>query len=186
MKFNKDWTLAKAVGQKGDQPGQFKSIGRVKISPTTHKYYVCDRRNHRIQVFDQDLKHVSSFGRPGGKLGELSHPTDVAFDDAGHVYVVDHGNHRVQKFSPRGEPLMTFGSRTVATGKLYYPRAIHISQQFVYVTDGTPSVSVFTTNGEFVTSFGSKEELANPHGITADEDGFLYVCDYDKGQVVVY
>ena len=148
----------------------------MKISATTHKYYVCDRDNHRIQVFDQDLKHVSSFGRRGSKLGELNHPTDVAFADAGHVYVVDCGNHRVQKFSPRGEPLMTFGSRTATTGKLYYRNGILIRQQFVYVTEQTPSVSVFTTNGEFVTSFGSMEELANLKGITADEDGFLYVC----------
>ena len=68
------------------------------------------------------------------KLGELNHPTDVAFADAGHVYVVDCGNHRVQKFSPRGEPLMIFGSRAAATGKLYYPNGILIRQQFVFVT----------------------------------------------------
>ena len=186
MKFNKDWTLAKAVGREGDQPGQFNGIDRVKINPTTHKYYVCDCWNHRIQVFDQDLKHVSSFGRHGSKLGELNSPFDVAFDDTGHVYVVDYYNHRVQKFSPRGEPLMTFGSFTAATGKLAYPNGIHISRQFVYVTDGTPSVSVFTTNGEFVASFGSREELDRPRGITADEDGFLYVCDYSKNHIVVY
>ena len=187
MKFNKDWTLAKAVGQKGYQPGQFKSITKMTISPTTtHKYYVCDWENHRIQVFDQDLKHVSSFGRRGSKLGELDRPTDVAFDDAGHVYVVDCHNYRVQKFSPRGEPLMAFESRTAATGKLYLPFGIHISQQFVYVTGMTPSVSVFTANGEFVTSFGSREELAGPQGITADEDGFLYVCEWNKNHIVVY
>ena len=183
MKFDKNWTLTKAVGRKGDQ---FNSIVRLKISPTTHKYYVCDSGNHRIQVFDQDLKHVSSFGRRGSELGELKYPTDVAFDDAGHVYVVDCGNHRVQKFSPRGEPLMAFGSCTAETGKLHYPIGIHISQQFVYVPDETSSVSVFTTNGEFVTSFGSKEELHNPSCITVDEDGFLYVCSCKKNQIVVY
>ena len=93
MKFNKDWTLAKAVGDKGDQPGQFNGIGGVKISPNAHKYYVYDQENHRIQVFDQDLKHFSSFGRHGRKLGELDLPTDVAFDDAAHVYVVEFRNH---------------------------------------------------------------------------------------------
>ena len=41
-------------------------------------------------------------------------------------------------------------------------------------------MSVFTTNGEFVASFGSEEELGLPYGITADEDGFLYVCDWDQ------
>ena len=78
---------------------------------------------------------------------------------------------------------MTFGSHTAEAGK---PVGIHISRHFVYVTDETPSVSVFTTNGEFVTSFGSKEELASPQCITADEDGFLYVCDWNKTHIVVY
>ena len=107
----------------------------------------------------------------------------MAFDDAGHVYVVDRNNHRVQKFSPRGEPLMTFESRTAAIGKLYFPRGIHVSQQFIYVTDDTLSVSVFTKNGEFVTSFVSMDW---PRGITADEDGFLYVCTWKKNQIFVY
>ena len=186
MKFKKDWTFAKAVGREGSRPGRFSGIDRVKISPTTHKYYVCDYWNHRVQVFDQDLKHVSSFGRQGIKPGELNYPIDVACDDAGHVYVLEYINHRVQKFSPRGEPLMAFGSRTAATGELDQPFGIHIRRQFVYVTDKTPSVSVFTTNGEFVTSFGSKEELASPQCITADEDGFFYVCDQDKSHIVVY
>ena len=57
---------------------EFESIS-FQCAPT-HKYYVCDQVNHRIQVFDQDLKHVSSFGRQGSKLGELNCPTDVAFD----------------------------------------------------------------------------------------------------------
>ena len=187
MKFNKDWTLAKAVGQKGDQPGQFSGIGRVKISPTTHKYYVCDRGNHCIQVFDRDLKHAFSFGREGSKLGELDWPADVAFDDAGHVYVVDFGNHRVQKFSPRGDPLLVFGRKGSQSGELDYPSGIHIRGKFVYVTEWDNNrVSVFTTNGEFVTSFGSKEELNQPYGITADEDGFLYVCSLTNNYIVVY
>ena len=179
IKFNKDWTLAKVVGQKGTKPGQFDNIGRVNISPTTHKYYVCDRLNGRIQVFDQDLHYVSSL--------HLKYPTDVAFDDAGHVYVADFKKHEVQKFSPREEPLMTFGSHTAAKGKLHYPVGVHVSRQFVYVTDGTPSVSVFTTDGAFVTSFG-KEDLHDPRGITADEDGFLYVCSWNKNsnRIIVY
>ena len=186
MRFNKDWTLAKATGQEGNEPGQFSNITRMRINPTTHQYYVCDCWNHRIQVFDRDLKRVSIFGKRGSELGEPSLPTDVAFDNSGHVYVVDCINNWVQKFSPIKNPLKAFGSRTPETGKLNTPRGIHISQQFVYVTDETPLVSVFTTNGDFVTSFGSEEELDHPQGITADEDGFLYVCSLDKNQIVVY
>ena len=185
VRFNQDWTLAKAIGERGDQPGQFNGIGRVKIS-LTHEYYVCDWGNHRIQVFDQDLKHISSFGRCGNKPGQFNHPCNLAFDDAGHVYVVDSDNHRIQKFSPRGEPIIAFGSGTGSgESRLCYPRGIHIIRQFIYVTDLTRLV-VFTTDGEFVTSLGCEQELHQPRDITADENGLLYVCSYNKDQIVVY
>ena len=189
MKFNEDWTLAKAIGQKGDQPGQFNTVFRVKISPTTHTYYVCDSWNHRIQVFDQDLKHVCSLGGhgTGRKLGELNWPTDVAFDDAGHAYVVEQYNHRVQKFSARGDPLMTIGRQGYKEGELYHPQGIHVSGKFVYVIERDSSrVSVYTTEGNFVTLFGSKAELHCPRGIIEDEDGFLYVCSVKNDSLVVY
>ena len=187
MKFNKDWTLAKAVGKRGDQPGQISYIDRVKISPTTHKYYVCDRGNDCIQAFDQDLKRAFSFGNNGIRPGELYSPIDIAFDDAGHVYVLEHTNHRVQKFSPRGGyPLLVFG-RKGRRKQLDRPNGIHIRGKFVYVTESNNNrVLVFTTNGEFVTLFESEEELNCPCGITADEDGFLYVCSQNKNCVVVY
>ena len=36
-------------------------------------------------------------------------------------------------------------------------------------------VSVFKTNGEFVTSFG---QFSEPGGIVIDDDGFVYVGDH--------
>ena len=190
MKFNKDWTLAKAVGQEGDQPGQFNTIGRVKISPTTHKYYVCDHGNHRIQVFDQDLKHAFSFGTEGRKLGELYCPTDVAFDDAGHVYVVDSKNNRVQKFSPRGDPLFKFLDLEPGRHQIYdkCSASILIRGKFFYLAQDK-TVSVYTLSGEKVTSFGFNLKSPgrklhrnyNPNAIAVDEDGFLHVARTKSG-----
>ena len=36
---------------------------------------------------------------------------------------------------------------------------------------------MFKPSGEFVTSFG---ELNGPAGIAVDEDGFVYVCEYNN------
>ena len=178
MKFNKDWTLAKAV------EGHFGNIGRVKISPTTHKYYVCDHRH--IQVFDRDLEHEFNIGK-GGKYGLGEFSTDIAFDDVGNVYVVEYLGHQVEKFSPRGESQLIFGCCGRYPGELKYPDGIHISGKFAYITESRNNrVSVFTTNGEFVTTFGSRTELNDPGGIIADEDGFLYVCGFDSNKVAVY
>ena len=177
-KFNKDWTLMKSVRLRA----RSSSNGRVKISPT-HKYYVCGCWDHLVKVFDQDLTQVSSFSNTSA--GELNRPTDVAFDGEGNVYVVESANHRVQKFSSDWKPLLTFGSRLQSAGNLYKPSGIHIRNGFVYVTNWN-GVSVFTVNGEYVLSFGSKEELGEPSSIVADEDGFLYVSSFNKDLIIVY
>ena len=57
-----------------------------------------------------------------------------------------------------------------------------VSGQYVYVTDfGNHNISVFTTEGEYVTSFGEKGsnngEFNGPCGVCTDMDGFIYVCD---------
>ena len=51
-------------------------------------------------------------------------------------------------------------------------------------------VSVFSRDGQFVTSFGkrgNKEgELNYPRGICVDCDGFVYVCDHWNNRVQVF
>ena len=58
------------------------------------------------------------------------------------------------------------------------------SDQLVYVCDNkNKCVSVFRTNGEFVTSFG---QFTTPIGIVMDDYGFVYVSDYvSSGKVYI-
>ena len=46
---------------------------------------------------------------------------------------------------------------------------------------------VFTTEGQYVTSFGQEGSgegaFKNPAGVCVDEDGFLCVCDFYRAQV---
>ena len=61
----------------------------------------------------------------------------------------------------------------------------------IYVSDGgNHRVSVFTSDGQFVRSFGSKGsgtgQFSSPHGLAFDSSGHLYVCDYDNKRIVVY
>jgi len=67
-------------------------------------------------------------------------------------------------------------------GELSDAMGIHVDHHYVYVTEfWSHRVSIFHISGTFITSFGrrgSREgELEHPHGITTDQDGFLYVCD---------
>ena len=96
-----------------------------------------------------------------------------------NLYVAD---YRVQVFSRSGR---TFGSE-----RLEAPHGIHLDHDYVYVTDwDRECVSVFTTSGTFITTFGKMDsgegELNSPCGITTDEDGLVYVCDTVNSRVQV-
>ena len=52
------------------------------------------------------------------------------------------------------------------------------------------NISVFTTQGQYVTSFGQKGEgkgdFNSPWGVCVDRDGFVYVCDDFNDRVQVF
>ena len=185
MKFTKDWALVQKSGIDFGAGGKVSNIGRVKINPSNQNYYVCDRGNHCIRVFDQDLKYIRSFGSKGNELGCLIDPFDVSFDTDGHVYVVENGNSRVQKFS-FNKPVLVFGKHGSGLGELSDPRGIDISGSLVYVTEwSNHRVSVFSTGGKFMCCFG-QPDLCSPQGIITDKDGFVYICCYGKDQIIAY
>ena len=99
----------------------------------------------------------------------------------------DSNNNRVQVFDHKGQFFNSFSEKgTTCTSKeLNFPIGICVgSDQLVYVCDtSNKCVSVFKTSGEFVTSFG---QFSCPTGIVTDDDGFVYVSDYEtKGRVYI-
>ena len=61
----------------------------------------------------------------------------------------------------------------------------------VYVSEeGNDRISVFTSDGVFVHSFGKEgsniDQFNTPKGIIFNKEGFLYVCDRVNKRVVVY
>ena len=68
QKFTSSGELIKCVGQRGSKEGEF----NVPRGVTLHdnQVYICDRYNHRIQVFDLDLNFIRSIGSYGEGRGE--------------------------------------------------------------------------------------------------------------------
>ena len=176
------------VGGKGKIPGRFDAPDGIVISED-NKVFVCDRDNHRIQIFDTNLNFISCFGSKGYGEDEFHSPSDLAIDGAGNLYVAHWVNNCIQVFSQNGTFLRTVGRQVFGSGGLSGPQGIHVDHDWVYVTEcNSYRVSVFTTSGEFITSFGNRggEEGGYPSGITTDEDGYVYVCDTIKNCIQVF
>ena len=67
VKFSKDAKFIKEWGKKGAGPGEFDEPHDIFIGGSQNRVYVADRRNRRIQVFDQEGKFIAAwkqFGQP--------------------------------------------------------------------------------------------------------------------------
>ena len=67
VKFSKDGQFIKTWGRKGAAPGEFDEPHDIFIGGSQNRVYVADRRNLRIQVFDQDGNFIAAwhqFGQP--------------------------------------------------------------------------------------------------------------------------
>ena len=65
QKFTNSGELIKCVGARGGKEGEF--YDPCGLALYGNEMYVCDRNNHRIQVFDLDLNFVRSIGSRGKK-----------------------------------------------------------------------------------------------------------------------
>ena len=66
----------KSVGGKGDRIGKFSYPCGIAISKS-NKLFVCESGNHRIRVFDTNLKFTFDFGKKGSDEGEMGCPNDL-------------------------------------------------------------------------------------------------------------
>ena len=77
-------------------------------------------------------------------------------------------------------------------GELNCPAGIALDDEDkVYVSEqGNNRVSVFTSEGQFVTSFGQRGhgpgEFMYPRGLTVDSNGVVYVCDLCNNRLQLF
>src|SRR5207237_7012382 len=67
VKFSKDGRFIKEWGRKGSAPGEFDEPHDIFVGGSRGWVYVTDRRNQRVQVFDQNGNFIAAwkqFGEP--------------------------------------------------------------------------------------------------------------------------
>ena len=187
-KFSSDGKFIQSVGTQGSGQLQFNYPMGVSFNPNNQKLYVCDQLNHRVQVLDTDLTYHSTIGREGKGNGEFQCTQDIAFNSNGDIYVTDYNNHRVQIFNQDGIFLRTLRNKQQGQ-TLQYPFGIAMdSSDTVYVSKRSRGcISVFTAEGEYLTTFGGRGEAEGqfdyPHGLHIDKNDSLLVCGKNNDRI---
>ena len=186
FKIEKDssCTFVSRFGAKGTGKGQFNCPCGLLFTQSK-QLFVCDYRNHRIQVFDKEGKFLHSFGRHGSKPGDFKEPHCIAINSTDDkVFITDHSNNRIQVFSPHGKFLAIIDNGPSLNQRLQYPRGI------IYTPDGHLLVSCTYTHcilelkedGGFVST---TEEIIQPCGIVLKCNGDIVVTSNVNQSLVV-
>lgn len=160
-----------------------------------------------VLLFDLEGNLVRSFGAgliawPHGIYVDKDDNVWIA-DAVGYVPVPEGWGHVVYKFSPEGELLMTLGQRGVAgAGKDTFrkPNDVVVAPNGdIFVADGHGSAPGEPVNnrivrfaadgtylGEFGVPGGDRGELNEPHAITMDSAGRLFVADRANSRIQIF
>ena len=163
---------------------QVKGPGHWGVAVVGDEVMLCEYDNKgTIMVYDRELNYVRRV-----EHSSMSEFTGVSADNHGNLYVTDYTNNCIQVFGSDGIFLCSFGRDSNGVKRLDGPDYVCVSGHYVYVTNCVSCyVSVFTTAGDYVTSFGQcgygEGEFNLSYGVCTDKDGFVYVADSNNHRV---
>jgi hypothetical protein len=195
----KKWTtegeLVMTIGTQG-QPSEkwggepFNTPTNVGISPNTGDIYITDGYgNSRVHRYDQDGKHILSWGAPGSEPGEFAIPHNVVIDREERIFVTDRENSRLQVFDNQGNLLDMWHD-------IHRPQGLCIGRDdegLVYIGEHRMQpelidclivghrVHVYNRKGERLQRLGDPmigdgpTQFVAPHGLGVDSRGNIYV-----------
>lgn len=116
----------------------------------------------------------------------------VVLGPDGLLYITNKDGSCVSVFHQDGHPIRSFGCHGRQRGQLDRPCGIFVTNDNHVLVTSHHKVSVFTTDGTFVTEFGNQEsvpgnvKLNAPFGILADRLGYIFVADRNNKKIRVY
>ena len=116
----------------------------------------------------------------------LPDPRAIASDQQGNLYIADRNKEQVKKFDPAGNPLATIGTPGEGPGQLDFTSGLKMAVSVdgagnVYVADDRDRIQKFSSNGTFLTQWGSngngESQFQELGSIAADPAGRVYAGD---------
>jgi sugar lactone lactonase YvrE len=149
------------------------------------KIYVCDT-NATVVVFDLKAKTFGALKGASGP-GQLMQPINISVDAHGTKYVSDPVRGQVVAFDRNDEYVKAYG----VPGSWRPVDAVAFEDRLYAVDTANHLVQVFDLDsGKPVKTIGDKgettEKLDRPTNVTIDGDGYVYVTDVSRFQVVKF
>jgi DNA-binding beta-propeller fold protein YncE len=133
----------------------------------------------------------------------LLRPNGVAVAPDGSLYVMDRGNYRVVHLATTGQVFNTFGQLGIGPGDIYSGWDIDLDEAGnIYIcnqvraeegaSQDRDGVEVFSSDGRFLHTLGEQSyaydaEFVNaPYGLDIDNQGRVYVADFDADAVRIF
>lgn len=155
------------------------------------RIYVADTHGHDIKVFDDDGRHLATWGTRGDGPGELNYPTHLALSD-GVLLVADSMNARIQGFDREGKLVLRFGERGLYVGNLVRPKGVAADDEGnLYVVESMhDTLLVYDRTGRLLMSLsgtgGEAGRFYLPAGVWVDARNRVYVADMFNARVAVF
>ena len=182
-KYSLQGELLSVIGCYGNKNGQFNHPKGLAFN-YQKLLYVVDRRNYRVQVFQQDDTFSFSFGNGGSNPGQFQCPVRIAIDPNNNVLVTDRWANCINIFKANGQFIQTINSDR--------PYAITISPTGYLITGHAGDdnkIRVWSPTYQLINQFGKRgfkqQEFYGTNGMSMDSRGTIYVAEYNKRLQVI-
>jgi hypothetical protein len=129
-KFDKDGKFLMDWGQKGTIPNEkrpyyMNNVHGIAVDPVTHRVFVNDRGNHRVQVFDENGKFLYdwSFGEDPSDIHLLYIGADR------NLWAYDRGTSKMLKYDLEGHFLYSWGTGGDFAGGFWGVHGFSVDQE---------------------------------------------------------
>ena len=169
QKFTKDGKFLMKWGGYGDGEGEFNMPWGITVDEFGD-VYVADWRNDRVQKFNAEGEFIFSLGESGSDNGQFDRPTGVEVDEHGDIYVADSRNNRVQLFNAERRWVENFiGDAGLSKSAREYMLSNATPMRYREMSD-----------------LSAQKRFRSPRSVKVDDQGRMFVTDYNSFRVQVY
>ena len=170
FKFSSEGKLLKTVCNELQTPYSVKII--------QNQLYVPDYAKNLVKIFDMECNVVATI-----QVKECPSPWDITEGPDGLLYVASVG--KISVYSHDGVFIHHLNLQPSSLKLSVFWGICFDSAGHIIASDYVNALYVFQPSGECVSHVASGDVIKHLAGVTVDEDGFVYVCEFSSCNVIV-